>query len=80
MVRYPLNPQARPHHQRKTGTLRMQNSVRPERGKPRFGRGKARVYLAREEMVRIFPERLWIENGYQQLREEPGMDHPSVPM
>jgi len=27
------------------------------------------------EMVRIFHERFWIENGYQQLKEELGMDH-----
>ncbi|MGB5157319.1 MAG: IS701 family transposase [Desulfobacterales bacterium] len=27
------------------------------------------------EMVRIFHERFWIEHGYQQLKEELGMDH-----
>jgi len=27
------------------------------------------------EMVRVFHERFWIEHGYQQLKEELGMDH-----
>ena len=27
------------------------------------------------EMVRLFPERSWIEQGYQQLKEELGLDH-----
>jgi SRSO17 transposase len=27
------------------------------------------------EMVRLFHERFWIENGYQQLKEELGLDH-----
>lgn len=27
------------------------------------------------EMVRLFHERFWIEQGYQQLKEELGLDH-----
>jgi SRSO17 transposase len=49
-------------HERKGFELRYFFSNMPQ-GKPTI------------EMVRIFHERFWIENGYQQLKEELGMDH-----
>jgi SRSO17 transposase len=30
------------------------------------------------EMGRLFHERFWIEQGYQQLKEELGLDHPTM--
>lgn len=52
----------RRRHDRKEVELRYFFSNMPQ-GKPTI------------EMVRIFHERFWIENGYQQLKEELGMDH-----
>jgi SRSO17 transposase len=49
-------------HERKGFELRYFFSNMPQ-GKPTI------------EMVRIYHERFWIENGYQQLKEELGMDH-----
>jgi SRSO17 transposase len=49
-------------HERKGIELRYFFSNMPQ-GKPTI------------EMVRVFHERFWIENGYQQLKQELGIDH-----